>query len=594
MAASVPPIEQDTATGARLPAKPSRRVEHVWLESYPAGVAADVDVDEYRSLGDIFEKSVARFGEKMAYVNMGGAISYREIERLSRHFSAYLQAELKLERGARVALMMPNILQYPVALFGVLRAGCTVVTCNPLYTARELEYLLQDSGAEAIVVVENFAAVVAEVAARTKLKQVVTTQLGDMLGFPRGPLINFAVKFLKRMVPSWRIAGAISFKAALRRGAMLEWPPATLTPDDLAFVQYTGGTTGIPKGAMLTHRNMMANLQQAHAWLKPFLEEGRETIITALPLYHIFALTANLLTFFKIGATNVLITNPRDIPGFVKELAKRPFTVITGVNTLFNTLLADPNFAKLDFSRLKFCLGGGMAMQRTVAEKWKRTTGKPVIEAYGLTEAAPAVTINPLDLADFNGSIGLPVPSTEVAIRGDEGGDLPFGEVGELCVRGPQVMRGYWRRPAETAKVMTPDGFLRTGDLAVMDEKGFVRIVDRKKDLIVVSGFKVFPNEVEEVVAMCPGVLEVAAFGVPDENSGEAVKISVVKRDPGLTLDELIAHCRKNLTGYKIPRHVEFRTQLPKTPVGKILRRALREGSPPTDQRSGEQAMPAP
>jgi long-chain acyl-CoA synthetase len=477
-----------------------------------------------------------------------------------------------------VALMMPNILQYPVALFGVLRAGCTVVNCNPLYTVRELEHQLKDSGAEVIVVVENFAHVLQAALPKTAVRQVVTTQLGDMLGGLKGGLVNFVVKHIRKMVPAWHLSGSISWSKAVARGAALPFVAPVVGQDDIAFLQYTGGTTGVSKGAILTHRNILANIQQAHAWLKPFLRE-RELIITALPLYHIFALTANCLTFFKFGASNVLITNPRDIPGFVKELGKYKFTAITGVNTLFNALLNNPEFAKLDFAPMHIALGGGMAVQKAVAERWKQVTGHPLIEAYGLTETSPAATMNPMDLADYNGAIGLPISSTEVALRDDAGKDVPLGESGELCIRGPQVMAGYWQRPEETEKVMMADGFLRTGDIAVMDEKGFVRIVDRKKDMILVSGFNVYPNEVEAVAVMHPGVLEAAAVGVPDARSGEAVKLFVVKKDPNLTVEALIAHCKENLTGYKVPHQIEFRKDLPKTNVGKILRRALRDGA---------------
>ena len=551
-------------------------MDRIWLKSYPAGIPADIDVDEFASLGALFEKSARQFGSRTAYINMDKAVSYAELDRLTRDFAAYCQSVLGLERGARIAVMMPNVLQYPICIFGALRAGLTVVNCNPLYTPRELEHQLNDSGAEAIVVVENFAHVLQEVLSRTGVKHIVVTGLGDMLGTVKGGLVNFVVRHVKKLVPAFSLPQATGFKTALSRGAAAAFTPVAVNHDDIAFLQYTGGTTGVSKGAMLSHGNIIANLQQAHAWLKPYLAEGREIIITALPLYHIFALTANCLTFLKIGATNVLVTNPRDIPGFVKELAKYPFTTITGVNTLFNALLNDPGFAKLDFSKLNVSLGGGMAVQRAVAEKWKQVTGNTLIEAYGLTETSPAATINPLNLAAYNGSIGLPVPSTEVAIRDDEGRDLALGEAGELCVRGPQVMKGYWNRPDETAKVIMADGFLRTGDVAVIDEKGFIRIVDRKKDMILVSGFNVYANEVEAVVAMHPGVLEVAAVGVPDEKSGEAVKIFVVKRDEGLTAEALIAYCRENLTGYKVPRQVEFRSELPKTNVGKILRRALR------------------
>jgi len=549
----------------------------VWLKSYPRGVPAVVNVDEYRSLCEVFDTSVRKFAARPAFVNMGTAITYAELDQLSSWFGAYLRSVLKLPRGARVALMMPNLLQYPVAMFGALRAGYTVVNCNPLYSPRELEYQLNDSGAEAIVVVENFARVLAQIIDKTKVKHVVTTQLGDLLEFPKRHVVNFVVKHIKRLVPAWQLSSVVPFRRALALGRGQAWEPDAIGPNDIAFLQYTGGTTGVPKGAMLTHRNLVANLQQAHAWLKNVLEEGQEIVITPLPLYHIFALTANCLIFLKIGATNVLITNPRDIAGFLKELSKYRFTVITGVNTLYNALLDNPDFAKLDFTGLRISLAGGMAVHRSVAERWKQVTGKAIIEAYGLTETSPAVTVNPLDLAEYNGSIGLPLPSTEIAIRDDEGNDLPPGQAGELCVRGPQVMKGYWLRPDETAKVMTSDKFLRTGDIALVDERGFVRIVDRKKDMIIVSGFKVFPNEIEDVVSLHPGVLEVGAVGLSDAVSGEVVKIVVVRRDPDLSVEELIAHCRKHLTGYKIPRYVEFRQELAKTNIGKILRRALRE-----------------
>jgi long-chain acyl-CoA synthetase len=472
--------------------------------------------------------------------------------------------------------MMPNILQYPTALFGVLRAGLTVVNCNPLYTPRELEYQLKDSGAEALVVLENFAHVAERVVDRTAVKHVITTALGDLLPFPKRHLVNWVVRHVKRMVPAWNIPHAKNFRTALSEGAALSFTPAEIQPGDIAFLQYTGGTTGVPKGAMLTHRNMVANLQQAHAWMATFFADGRETIVTALPLYHVFALTANCLVFLKIGARNVLITNPRDIPAFVKELGRERFSAMTGVNTLFNALLNHPDFAKIDFSNLRIALNGGMALQRSVAERWQRVTGRPLLEGYGLTETSPIVTISPLHLAEFNGSVGLPVPSCEVAIRDDDGRDVPIGESGELCVRGPQVMKGYWNKPDETAKVMMADGYLRTGDIARLDRDGFVYIVDRKKDMINVSGFKVFPNEVEDVVMLHPGVLEVGAIGVPDATSGEAVKIVIVRRDPNLTVDALIEHCRGHLASYKVPKQVEFRSDLPKTPIGKVLRRALR------------------
>ncbi|WP_284188134.1 long-chain-fatty-acid--CoA ligase [Zoogloea oryzae] len=550
----------------------------IWLQSYPPGVPAEINVGEFSSLADLFDKGVRKFAERTAYVCMGKSISYSDLELLSRQFAGYLQGELKLAKGARVALMMPNCLQYPVAMFGILRAGFTVVNVNPLYTARELEHQLNDAGCEAIVIVENFAHTLQEVIGNTKaLRHVVVTGLGDMLGFPKSLLVNFVVRHVKKMVPPWSLPGCVAFRDALGQGAADTFQPVQIGHDDLAYLQYTGGTTGVAKGAMLTHGNIVANLQQAHAWISPYVKEGEEIIITALPLYHIFSLTANCLTFFKIGATNILITNPRDIPGFVAELGKYPFTVITGVNTLFNALLNNPEFEKLDFSSLKVALGGGMAVQQAVAERWKKVTGKTLAEAYGLTETSPAVCINPLDLPEFNHSIGLPISSTDVSLRDDDGYEVSLGMPGELCVKGPQVMKGYYNRPEETARTFTHDGYLRTGDVATIDKQGFVRIVDRKKDMILVSGFNVYPNEVEDVVASHPGVMEVAALGVPDEHSGEAVKIFVVRKDASLTAEALIAHCRAGLTGYKVPRFVEFRDELPKSNVGKILRRVLRD-----------------
>jgi long-chain acyl-CoA synthetase len=551
-------------------------MEKVWLKSYPPGVPAEIDIDEFRSLGDLFEQGVRKHGDRIAYINMGKSITYDELDQLSARFAGYLQGVLKLPKGARVALMMPNLLQYPIAMFGVLRAGYTVVNVNPLYTARELEHQLRDSGAETIVIVENFAHTLEQVLPKLHIPNVVVTSLGEMLGFPKRLIVNFVVRRIKKLVPAWRIPAHVSFSDALARGAVHPLKRVDVGHDDIAYLQYTGGTTGVAKGAVLTHRNIIANLQQAHAWIAPFLTR-QEVIITALPLYHIFSLTANCLTFFKVGAINVLITNPKDIPGFVKEMGKHKFTTITGVNTLFNALLHNPEFAKLDFSTLNFTLGGGMAVQQAVAEKWGQVTGKPLIEAYGLTETSPAVTINPPTLKAFNQSIGLPVPSTEISIRDDDGAEVELGQPGELCVRGPQVMREYWNRPDETAKVLGPDGFLRTGDVATVDEAGFVRIVDRKKDMILVSGFNVFPNEIEDVIAGLAGVLEVAAVGVPDERSGEAVKVFVVRKDPALTKEAIVAHCKANLTGYKVPHQVEFRDELPKTNVGKILRRQLRD-----------------
>jgi len=548
-----------------------------WLASYPRGVPEEVDLTTYSSLADIFDRSCERFASLPAFSNFGVTLSYAELEAKSRAFAGYLQEELGLAKGERIAIMMPNLLQYPVALFGALRAGLTVINTNPLYTPRELEHQLTDSGASAIVIVENFAHVLSECIERTPVRHVVLTRMGDLLGFPKSMLVNFVVKHVKKLVPAHGLTGTTDLNDALLRGKALGFTPVELGRDDLAFLQYTGGTTGVAKGAMLSHGNMVANVQQASAWLDPFIREGEEVVVTALPLYHIFALTANCMAFMRFGGHNVLITNPRDMPGFVKEIRSLGFTVITGVNTLFNGLLNAPGFPEVDFSRLKIALGGGMAVQRSVAERWKAATGRALLEAYGLTETSPAVCINPLDATEYNGCIGLPIPSTEVCVRDDEGNVLGAGEAGELCVRGPQVMKGYWNRPEETANVLDADGWLRTGDIAEMTPEGYFRIVDRKKDMILVSGFNVYPNEVEDVTAAHPGVLEVGAIGVPDERTGEAVKLVVVKKDPGLTEEELLKFCREHLTNYKRPRHVQFVAELPKTNVGKILRRELRE-----------------
>jgi long-chain acyl-CoA synthetase len=553
--------------------------ERPWLAEYPSNVPAEIDLEQYRNIVAVLEDSCEKYRDKPAFENLGKVISYDELDRLSYQFACYLLLELKLKKGDRVAIMMPNLLQYPVAIFGVLRAGLTVVNTNPLYTARELKHQLNDSGAVAIVVVENFAHVLQEVIAETSVKHVFTTSVGGMLGFPKRQLVNFVLKYVKKAVPDYRLPGALSFTEAVANGAGRKLPVVDIAPSDIAFLQYTGGTTGVSKGAMLTHRNLVANMQQSSAWLGTNVKLGQEEIITALPLYHIFALTANCLVFMKFGGLNHLITNPRDMPGFVKTLSGIKFTAITGVNTLFNGLLNTPGFDKLDFSRLHLTLGGGMAVQRSVAERWKKVTGITLVEAYGLTETSPAACINPMDLKDFNGAIGLPVPSTEASIQDEDGKLLPIGEVGELCIRGPQVMAGYWNRPEDTAKVITAEGWLKTGDMAKMDEKGYCFIVDRKKDMILVSGFNVYPNEIEDVIAAHPGVLEVAAVGVPDEKSGEAVKVVIVKKDPALTAEDIKKYCRTELTGYKQPRYVEFRSELPKTNVGKILRRELRDSA---------------
>ena len=550
-------------------------MEKIWLKHYPKGVPAEIDINEYASVRDVFDEAVTKFAARPAYTCMGKSITFGELDTLSAAFGAYLQAS-GCTKGARIALMMPNILQYPVCLFGILRAGCTVVNVNPLYTARELEHQLADSGAEIIVVVENFARTVQEVLGRTKVRRVIVTSIGEFLGL-KGIVVDLVLRRVKKMIPAFNLPEAVKLSDAVASGRLGKIERVPLAHDDIAFLQYTGGTTGVAKGAILLHRNIVANLLQARAWLTPFLSDKREVIITPLPLYHIFSLTANCLTFMTLGGENVLIPNPRDIPGFVKEMGNYKFTVFTGVNTLFNALINNPEFAKLDFSSLRMTLGGGMAVQEAVAVKWKQITGCPLIEAYGLTETSPAATINPLDLPAYNGSIGLPISSTEIVLRDDAGKDVALGQPGEICIRGPQVMGGYWNRPDETAKVMTADNYFLTGDVGVMDERGFVKIVDRKKDMILVSGFNVYPNEIEGVVVTLPGVLECAAVGVPDARSGEAVKLFVVKKDEALTADDVLKHCRAQLTGYKVPREVEFRKELPKSNVGKILRRELRD-----------------
>ena len=553
--------------------------ERPWLASYPKDIPAEIDPSRYRSVAALLAECCERFRHRPAFFNMGRTLTYDDLDRQSAALANYFLNDLKLARGDRVAIMLPNVLQYPVAIMAVLRAGLTLVNTNPLYTARELRHQLTDSGAAAIVVLENFAHVLADVIGETSCKHVIITALGDMLGFPKGALTNFVVRKVKKLVPPFALPKAVRFNTALSRGARAAAPKVEIDSDDIAFLQYTGGTTGVAKGAMLTHRNMVANMLQALAWIRPNMREGEEVVVTALPLYHIFALTANMLVFARVGGFNHLITNPRDMPGFVKTIRSIGFTALTGVNTLFAGLLNTPGFDQVDFSKLRLTLGGGMAVQRAVAERWKKVTGCALAEAYGLTETSPAACINPLDIKEYNGSIGLPIPSTDVNIQDDDGRVLPLGETGELCIHGPQVMKGYWNRPEETAKVLSADGWLRTGDIARIDEKGYVYIVDRKKDMILVSGFNVYPNEIEDVVAQLPGVLEVAAVGVPDEKSGEAVKLVIVKKDPALTAEQVKEHCRANLTGYKLPKYVEFRDSLPKTNVGKILRRELREAA---------------
>jgi len=552
-------------------------MDKIWIKNYQAGIPATIEdqMEKYGSIPDILEESFKNYSNKKAFHCMGKDLTYGEVEQQSRKFASYLENNLGLKKGDRVALMLPNILQYPVALFGILRAGMVVVNVNPLYTPRELEHQMKDSGAQAIVIFENACHTLQAVLPKTDIKFVITTSIGDMLGFPKSLIVNFVIKHVKKMVPDWSIPNTIHFMDALKSADAAKFHKPVLTQNDIAFLQYTGGTTGVAKGAVLLHKNIIANICQARAWLSPAIKNGEEIIISPLPLYHIFSLTVSCI-FVTVGGLNVLITNPRDMPGFVKELKKWKFTVITGVNTLFNGLLNNPDFKDVDFSSARICLGGGMAVQKTVAEKWKKITGKTLIEAYGLTETSPAACVNPLNIPAYNGFIGLPISSTDVVIKDDLDKTLAIGEIGEICIKGPQVMPGYWKRDDETAKVMTADGFLKTGDIGIMNEDGFVKIVDRKKDMILVSGFNVYPNEIEDVVSQHPKVFEVAAIGVPDEKTTEAIKLFIVKKDESLTAEEIIKYCRENLTNYKIPRHVEFRTELPKTNVGKILRKDLK------------------
>ncbi|WP_119968576.1 long-chain-fatty-acid--CoA ligase FadD [Shewanella japonica] len=552
-------------------------MDQPWINNLPEHVPAEIDSAQFSTLVDMFESAVAKYADQPAFINMGATLTYRKLEERSRAFAAYLQNELKLEKGDRVALMMPNLLQYPIALFGVLRAGMVVVNVNPLYTPRELKHQLVDSGAKAIVVVSNFARTLEEVVSETPVESVIITGLGDQLSAPKRTLVNFVVKYIKKMVPKYNLPHALSFRQSLSKGRRLQYVKPEISPEDLSFLQYTGGTTGVSKGAMLSHKNVVSNVLQANGAYSPALKDGTEFVVTALPLYHIFALTVNCLLFLHKGSKNLLITNPRDLPAFVGELKKYPFTALTGVNTLFNALVNDEDFNSLDFSRLKLSIGGGMAVQKAVAEKWQSITKTRLLEGYGLTEASPLVTCCPYNLDGYNGSIGFPAPSTDIQVRDDEGNVLAQGETGELFAKGPQVMQGYWQRPEETAKVIDKEGWLATGDIGYMDEKGFFFIVDRKKDMILVSGFNVFPNEVEDVIALHPKVIEVAAVGVPNEASGELVKVFVVAKDNSLTDSDIIKHCRHHLTGYKVPKLVEFRDELPKSNVGKILRRELRD-----------------
>jgi long-chain acyl-CoA synthetase len=552
-------------------------MDKIWLKRYPAYVPAEIDVSTYASLVDVYRESVEKFRDRPAYENLGRTLTYGEFDQLVTQFATYLTRVLGLSRGDRIAIMMPNLLQYPIALFAAIRAGIIVVNTNPLYTARELRHQLNDSGAVAIVVLENFAHTLQKIISETSIRHVITTSIGEMAGFPKSLLVNFVVRHIKKMVPPWSINGSVRFRDTLMTRGKYSFEEADLGHDDIAFLQYTGGTTGVAKGAMLTHKNVIANLLQAHAWTANDLVPGKEVFITALPMYHIFALLANALFAMQMGAKNRLITNPRDLPALIRELSREPFSFITGVNTLFNAMLHTPGFDKLDFSRLKIVLGGGMAVQRAVAEPWQEITGTTLLEAYGLTETAPAAAINPLDIDGYNGSIGLPIPSTEISIRDENNQELPYGERGELCIRGPQVMPGYWQRPEETAAAIDEDGWFHSGDIATMNEEGFINIVDRLKDMILVSGFNVYPNEVEEVLAAHPGVLEAGVIGVSDEKSTEAVRAIVVPKDASLTKEALYDYARENLSAYKCPKSWVFVDELPKSNVGKILRRELRE-----------------
>ena len=552
-------------------------MEKIWLQSYEAGVPAEIDLSRYESIISVFEESVQKYGAQTAFENMGKGLSYAELAQQAQQFASFLQNTLKLPRGERVAVMLPNVLQYPIAIFGILQAGLVVVNTNPLYTPRELEHQLNDSGATTIIVLENFAKTLELVLPKTQIKNVIVATIGDMFGALKGALMNFVIRKIKKMVPDYRIAGAIPFKQAMAQGAAQAFVPVALERGDTAFLQYTGGTTGVAKGAVLSHGNICANMMQGAEWIQNQLTPGKEVVTAALPLYHVFALTVNLMIFMQAGARILLITNPRDMKSFIGDLKKHKISVFIGVNTLFNAMVNRPDFAEVDFSGLKLTLGGGMATQKAVAEKWKNITGTPIVEAYGLTEASPGVCCNPLNIPAYTGSIGLPVPSTEVELRDADGKLVAQGMPGEMWVKGPQVMQGYWQRPQDTAKTIDARGFLETGDIAVMDEKGWFKLVDRKKDLIVVSGFNVYPNEIEEVVAHHAKVLEVACIGVASEKTGEALKLFVVKKDASLTREELIAYCRQELTAYKVPKDIEFRDELPKSNVGKILRRELRE-----------------
>lgn len=562
-------------------------MEKIWLKHYPKGIPAEIDVTQYRSVVDVLEKACAKFSNGPAFINMGTTLTYAELDRHSKNFASYLRQVVGLKKGDRVAIQMPNCLQYPVALFGVLRAGCVVVNTNPLYTTREMEHQFKDSGCKAIVIVSNFAKQLEEVLPKTQIETVIVTDIGDCLKFPMNQVVNIVAKHVKKMVPEFNIPQAVPFTQALRLGAARKYDAVDVGPEDMAFLQYTGGTTGVSKGAVLLNRNVVANMQQIFAWITPYLEEGKDLAIAPLPLYHIFCLTVNCMAMLSYGVCNILITNPRDFPSFLKTMKKYPFTIMTGVNTLFNGLVNNAEFAKLDFSKFRIAVGGGMAVQKAVAQKWEKITGTRLIEGYGLTESSPVLTVNPLDGNDQIGTIGIPVPSTDIKLVNGNGEEVAIGERGEICGKGPQLMAGYWQQPAETAKVIR-DGWLHTGDIGVMGADGFIKIVDRIKDMILVSGFNVYPNEIEDVLATHPGILEVAAIGIADEKSGEVVKVFIVPKDPGLTVEAVKEFCKAQFTGYKRPKYIEFRTELPKTNVGKILRRALKEEAVKDGPRLGQ------
>lgn len=553
-------------------------MEKIWLSSYPEGVPENITQPPFKSLKEMIDLCLVKYSDRIAYSNMGATLTFKQLDEMSLKFACYLQHDLKLKKGDRVAIMLPNILQYPVALCGILRAGLVVVNVNPLYTPRELKHQLSDSGAQSIIILDNFAHVLAEIIDETAIEQVILTKVGDLLNFPKNHIINFVLKYIKKVIPEYKLNSVVSFQDTLDKKDHQTLDPVDVSEDDIAFLQYTGGTTGLSKGAMITHRNMVFNLHQSKAWQGNLFDDVEVIIaITALPLYHIFSLQSNCLAMMLDGGENVLITNPRDFPAFVKELKKHKFVYITGVNTLYASLLNTPGFDEIDFSQLRFTVGGGMAIQKAVSKDWEKITGQPILQAYGLTETSPAAVVNPINITEFSGSIGLPIPSTEISIRDDQGQNLSVGDLGEICIRGPQVMLGYWEQPDETAKVMLPDNWFKTGDIGRMDEQGYIYIEDRKKDMILVSGFNVYPNEIEGVVVELDGVLEAAAIGIENQQSGEVVKLFVVKKDPKVTKDEIYAHCKKNLTAYKMPKEIEFRDDLPKTNVGKILRRELRE-----------------